>query len=66
MDTIVRNDSEVIREFRGDDDIAHAMEVAQKRFDYYGGDNFRGAEFQEDKFDLALHRIGAASELATA
>lgn len=66
METIVLNDDAIIRVFLGDEDIAHAMEIAQKRFDYYGGDNYRGAEFQEDKFDLALHRIGAASELATA
>ena len=66
METIVLNDDAIIRVFLGDEDIAHAMEIAQKRFDYYGGDNYRGAEFQEEKFDLALHRIGAASELATA
>lgn len=66
METILRNDREVIHVFLGDDDTDHAMGVAQKRFDFYGGDNYRGAEFQAEKFDLALHRIGAASELATA
>ncbi len=66
METIVRNDDSVIRVFLGDDDLTQAMGAAQKRFDHYGGDNYRGAEFQDEKFDLALHRIGAASELATA
>jgi hypothetical protein len=42
------------------------MEVAQQRFDRYHGESYRGAEFQEEKFDFALHSIGAASELATA
>ena len=62
----MRNDGEVIHVFLGEDDLKRAMEVAQRRFDFYGGDNYRGAEFQDEKFDLALHRIGAASELATA
>lgn len=66
METIVRNDGDVIHVLLGDGDSTRAMGIAQERFDRYDGDNYRGAEFQEDKFDLALHRIGAASELATA
>jgi hypothetical protein len=66
METIVQDDDAIIHVFLGSDDIAHAMEIAQKRFDFYAGQNYRGAEFQEEKFDLGLHRIGAASELATA
>lgn len=62
----MQDDDAIIHVFLGSDDIAHAMEIAQKRFDFYAGQNYRGAEFQEDRFDLGLHRIGAVSELATA
>jgi hypothetical protein len=66
VQTILQNEGDVIYVLLGDSDLARAMDIAQKRFEFYGGDNYRGAEFQDEKFDIALHNIGAASELGTA